>query len=131
MLETIPFDFTDPIDMLLAVDDMLLRDRENGGMDLYPWQMQIMKDFAQESSFEQPYNAVLRSNNGAGKDQMIIAPCATWLCSRYPYAQAVITSKSGPQLDKQTNVRIQQICESFNAKYGEVWKINYRHYENL
>lgn len=128
----VPFDFKDPIDMLLAIDDMLLRGSANGGIDLYKWQMEVMKDFAQESSDREPFLAVARTCNGAGKDHMLIAPCATWLCCHYAYAQVVITSKSGPQLDKQTNTRIQQICEAFNAKCGEeIWKINYRHYENL
>lgn len=126
------FDFDDPIDMLLYLDKNLLLGSKRGGIDLHQWQVRVMKDFAAPSSHVEPFQAVARTCNGAGKDQMLIAPCATWLCNKYPYAQSVITSKSGPQLDKQTNTRIQQLCEAMNTEFGrEIWKINYRHYENL
>lgn len=122
------FEWDDPTEMLLFCDDALLR----GEIDLHPWQLKIHKDFAKESTSNNPYQAVLRTANGAGKDRIIIAPCATWLASRFPYTTCVITSASGTQLDRQTNAYIKQICEAINIKFGqEIWKINYRHYENL
>lgn len=120
--------FEDPTEMLLFVDDALRR----GEIELHPWQIQCHKDFAKDSTSDSPYQAVLRTCNGAGKDRVIIAPCATWLASRFPYTICVITSASGTQLDRQTNAYIKQICEATNAKFGqEIWRINYRHYENL
>lgn len=114
--------------MLLFVDDALL----DGSIELHPWQVKIHKDFANESTSNSPFQAVLRTCNGAGKDRVIIAPCATWLATRFPYTTCVVTSASGTQLDRQTNAYIKQICEAINKKFGqEIWKINYRHYENL
>ncbi len=125
--ELVPFEFADPVDMLLYLDDSLL----SGKIDLHQWQMRQLKDFAVHSTDKKPYQAVLRTCNGAGKDRMIIAPCSVWLCMKYTNAVSVVTSASGTQLDRQTNTYIQQICEATNKKFGqEVWKCNYRHYEN-
>lgn len=122
------FKFDDPTDMLLFVDEKLL----GGKDDLHGWQLKVHQDFAKENTDKNPYQAVLRTCNGAGKDKIIIAPCATWLGMRYPFSTSVVTSASGTQLDRQTNAYIKQICEATNAAFGrEIWKINYRHYENL
>lgn len=118
--------FKDPVDMLLVLDDDLVA----GHYSLYPWQMQIMMDFAVESNGENPYQALVRAANGSGKDKYSIAPCLVWFCMKYPNAVGVVTSASGVQLDRQTNRYIEQLCRSANIKFGyEGWKINYRHYE--
>lgn len=121
------FEIADPTEMLILIDEGLRKGRD----ELHKWQMDIHKDFAHESTDKNPYQAVLRTCNGAGKDRVIIAPCSTWLAMRYPYTTCVVTSASGTQLDRQTNAYIKQICEATNKLFGyEVWKINYRHYEN-
>lgn len=114
--------------MLLFLDDTLL----DGTNTLHKWQQQILTDFAKPYDSNHPYRAVVRAANGSGKDRYIVAPCAMWLASRNPYTTCVITSASGTQLDRQTNSYIKQIAEAWNKQLGqEVWKINYRHYENL
>lgn len=118
--------FADPVDMLIYLDDDLLK----GHYSLYPWQIKIMKDFAADSTGDDPYQAVVRAANGSGKDKMIIAPCVTWMCMRYPDATGVVTSASGTQLDRQTNTYIEKIAKAANTKiHPDLWKINYRHYE--
>lgn len=120
--------FEDAIEMLLFLDDRLLSGEET----LWDWQKQFAIDFAKPATSLHPFRAVLRAANGSGKDQYIIAPNAMWLASRYPNTTCVVTSASGTQLDRQTNAKIKQIAEAWNKKLGqEVWKINYRHYENL
>lgn len=122
------FDIQDPTELLLYVDESLL----DGRIELHNWQLKLHKDFAKSSDDKSPFQACVRTCNGAGKDRIIIAPCATWLCMRYPNTVCVVTSASGTQLDRQTNTYIKQICEAVNKKFGqEIWKINYRHYENV
>jgi hypothetical protein len=116
----------DPITMLLLLDDDLLEGRYN----LYPWQMEIMKDFAADSSSQHPFQAAVRAANGSGKDKYIIASCAVWLAMRYPQTVCVVTSASGTQLDRQTNTYIELLAHSANNKINrDLWKCNYRHYE--
>lgn len=118
--------FEDPVDMLLFLDDDLLE----GRYSLYPWQIQILKDFAKPHDSQHPFQAVVRAANGSGKDKYIIAACSVWLAMRYPQTVCVVTSASGTQLDKQTNRYIKLLCEAVNKKLGqEIWKLNYRHYE--
>src|SRR5689334_20748826 len=120
------YDFDDPVDLLLFLDDDLL----NGHYSLHPWQQQLLKDFAVPTTAKNPFQAVLRAANGSGKDSIIIAACVVWLCMKYPSSVCVVTSASGTQLDRQTNTAIDRLCRAANTKFGhEMWKINYRHYE--
>lgn len=122
------FEFETPTAMLQFIDDDIL----NGTIQLYPWQLKLHYDFSRNHTASNPFQCVARTNNSAGKDQIIIAPCATWLAARFPYTTCVITTASGQQLDRQTSPAIDRICQQTNAKLGqEVWKCNYRHYENL
>lgn len=120
--------FSDPVEMLLFLDDNLL-----GGVDrLHGWQIQFMKDFARDYTANKPFKAVVRAANGSGKDKFIIAACVTWFTMEYSKSVSVVTSKSGTQLDRQTNTYIEQLAEAYNTKLGaKLWKINYRHYEFL
>jgi hypothetical protein len=97
---------------------------------LYPWQIQIMLDFADEHNDDNfPYQALLKAANGSGKDCFILAGCATWLCLRYKRALSIVTSASGQQLDNQTLKFIREICESFNRTVGlPVWDLIHRKY---
>lgn len=121
-------DFADPYEMLLVCDDKLL-DRQ---IKLHPWQIEILQEFAKPSTSDDPYKAVVRAANGSGKDNFIIAPCAVWLSLRYENSLVVVTSASGNQLDRQTDKYIKQLTTAQNKLFGaQVWKQNYRRYENL
>ena len=132
------FSFKDPVDLLFFIDEDLQKGRQNGGYDLHPWQIQIMVDFAkgihnETPSQDNPFQAVVRACNGSGKDRIVIAACAAWLCMcTTMYASAVVTSSSGVQLDNQTCSGIERICDQCNKKiHPRCWKINYRYYECL
>lgn len=118
--------FRDPYEMLLFLDDTLL----SGEVKLYPWQIQFMIDFASgDWKASHPFKAIVRAANGSGKDKYIIAACSVWFTMRFENGQAVVTSASGDQIDKQTSVHIKRLAESFNAKFGtDAWILNYRHY---
>jgi hypothetical protein len=121
------FDFEDPVDMLLVLDDEL----RMGRTTLHGWQMRVMKDFAVETIAAAPYCAVVRTCNGAGKDSKLIAPSSVWMANRYENCDCIVTSASSTQLDRQTAPRIHQLCTALNAKFGrEIWKLNYRFYSN-
>lgn len=132
--------FDNPVEMLMMLDD----DVSSGTIQLHPWQIQIMLDFAAKCkgldpevqrngwNQESPFCALVRACNGSGKDKYVVAPCAVWLCMVYMQARCVITSSSGFQLDNQTDVYINGLCLSANKKFGRtVWKCNYRYYECL
>lgn len=128
------FGFDDPVDLLYFLDDQIA----SGEIQLHPWQVQIMHDFANgvsgnPTTQDDPFQALVRACNGSGKDQYVIAPCAVWLCMcTTMYARAVVTSSSGDQLDSQTCEYIEQLCYSANLKiHPKCWKINYRYYECL
>lgn len=129
MTDTIQgIEFDDSIEMLYFLDDDFLSGKEK----LWDWQIEFAKDFATPASALKPFRAVVRAANGSGKDIYIIAPNAVFLASKYPNTTVVITSAGGVQLDRQTNRHVKRLCELWNAKLGqEVWKCNYRHYENL
>src|ERR1039458_3103178 len=92
-----------------------------------------MLDFAlPDWNYERPFKGVVRAANGSGKDKFIIAACFVWFLMKYPQSQAVVTSSSSKQLDRQTDRHIRLLCQSVNTLIGEeVWKINFRHYEFL
>lgn len=123
------FDFDDPVELLLFLDD----DVSSGRVKLHDWQIQIMIDFAKGGiTDEYPFQALVRACNGSGKDKYVIAPCAVWLCMRYTFSRCVITSASGDQLDNQTDSYIYQLALAANRKiHPSVWKLNYRYYECL
>ena len=120
--------FKDPHEMLLVCDDTLL----DGHVKLHPWQVDILSDFAKPSTSDKPYKSVVRAANGSGKDNFIVAPCAVWLSLRYENSLSVVTSASGNQLDRQTDKYIKQLTTAQNKMFGaQIWKQNYRRYENL
>lgn len=121
------FDFQDPYELLLYLDD----DLAEGRMKLHDWQIGYLMDFAKGGVTDQhPFQSVVRACNGSGKDKYIIAPCAVWLNMRYCFARGVVTSSSGVQLDNQTDAYINQLCKAANRKiHPKIWKINYRYYE--
>lgn len=121
-------EFDDSIEMLFFLDDDFL----SGAQTLHEWQKQFAVDFATPATALEPFRAVVRAANGSGKDAYIIAPNAVFLASKYPNTTVVTTSAGGTQLDRQTNRQVERLCGLWNKKLGqEVWKCNYRHYENL
>jgi hypothetical protein len=124
------FDIENPVELLFMLDKEIQKGRKNGGVDLHPWQVKFMLDFAEGgSSDKNPFQAIVRACNGSGKDKYIIAPCVVWLCMKHKKAIGVVTSSSGAQLDNQTCRYIKQLCEALNSKLGsQVWNTKYRHY---
>ena len=127
------FDIADPLELLMLLDDDVQRGKKNGGVDLHPWQVQFLIDFANEKFDDMhPFQAIVKACNGSGKDKYIIAPCVVWLCMKYRLARGIVTSSSGVQLDNQTEAYIRQLCLSANRKFAggreEIWKCNYRYY---
>ena len=124
------FDIENPVELLFMLDDNIKKGKANGGVDLYPWQIQAMLDFAEGgTSDKNPYQALIRAANGSGKDKYIIAPCVVWLSMRFCKTVNVVTSASGAQLDRQTCRYIKALCDAVNAKFGcEIWNTKYRHY---
>lgn len=115
-----------PLELLLLIDDNIL----NGTIKLHDWQIQFMLDFAsKEHTKDSPFQAAVQACNSSGKDKYIIAACAVWLCIRYQESDAIVTSSSGNQLDKQTAVHITRLCSAINNKLGPFWEPKYRHYE--
>lgn len=130
--------FKDPVELLFFLDDDLKKGKAESGYDLHPWQIQIMMDFAagingQKPTQDDPFQAIVRACNGSGKDRIVIASCAVWLCMCTTLqASAVITSSSGVQLDNQTCSGIENLCHLCNKKiHPRCWKVNYRYYECL
>ena len=123
------FDFEDPLELLLFLDDDLV----SGRITLHKWQTQYLLDFAAGGVNDQhPFQSVVRACNGSGKDKYIIAPCAVWLLMRYTMSRVIVTSSSGVQLDNQTDAYINQLCLAANRKiHPNIWKLNYRYYECL
>lgn len=126
-------DIKDPVELLIMLDE----DLGSGRKKLYPWQLQILTDFATGGqSAEHALQQIVRACNGSGKDVYVIAPCAVWLCMANIKARCVVTSASGQQLDAQTGTYITDLCQAANRKFQElfgcdIWKINYRYYECL
>jgi phage terminase large subunit len=127
------FAFKTPVDLLVFLDDKVAKGRAKGGVDLYPWQIKFMLDFAAGGqNYENPFQALVRAANGSGKDKYIIATCAVWLAMCNLRCQCVVTTSSGNQLDTQTCKHIKYLCECANAKiHPKCWKINYRHFTCL
>jgi hypothetical protein len=132
-----PLDFdglaiSNPVELLVLLDDNVRKGKVNGGVDLHKWQIQFLLDFAAGGASDKtPFQTVVRACNGSGKDKYIIAPCVVWLCMHYRKARAIVTSSSGIQLDNQTDTYIRQLCEKANQIFGPIWKCNYRYYECL
>ena len=120
----------DPVDLLCLVDPEIQLGEANGGVDLAPWQVQIMLDFANgKHNQDHPFQAVVRACNGSGKDKYVIAACAVWLCMRYKNCVCPVTSSSGFQLDNQTCKHTKRLCEAVNRFFGfELWDCKYRNY---
>ena len=121
-------DIKDPVELLILLDENIL----SGETKLHDWQIRFMLDFADPRHDKRnPFRGVVQACNGSGKDKYIIAACAVWICMRYKEVECPITSSSGDQLDNQTGAHIDRLCHKSNARFGKLWKIQYRYYEFL
>lgn len=134
------FFYRDPVHLLSVYDEGI----REGKFKLHPWQIKTMLEFAKPTKVMIENNPVLyrhltpprektihrlsvRANNGSGKSQYTIAPCAIWLAMTQYRSRCVITSSSGVQLDRQTGRALKDLCIAINEFHGEmIWKINYR-----
>lgn len=123
-----PLNLPDPVFMLSLYNENI----RSGKIKLHDWQVTLLRKFAKEREEKEVIRIALCANNGSGKSQFGIAPCAAWMCMRYPTARAVITSASGGQLDRQTGAAVKHIAEQVNKVHGkEMWRINYRFFTYL
>jgi len=98
---------------------------------LHAWQRDMQFQFAGvDVNYNERVNRInLVANNGSGKSQMVVAPCATWLAMEFPLAQVVITSASGDQIDNQVGRSIKHMCEQVNRIHPDKpWEIKYRQF---
>lgn len=102
--------FDTPEDVLLTYDESI----QSGSVELYPWQIKFLRDFAGPATHEDPVKLLLRANNGAGKSQFILAPCIVWLAISFDLSLSYVTSSSASQLDTQTERYIDLLCNKMN-----------------
>lgn len=109
----------DPV-MMLSLFNKRIRERQDV---LYNWQVNRLTEFAAQHG-----KMAVVANNGSGKSSYLIAPAALWLAGHSRLGRSVVTSSSGPQLDRQTTPAIKHIAEEVNAFYDgeEVFKIRER-----
>jgi hypothetical protein len=69
------------------------------GLSLHEWQGRLLDGLSKLGTRRR---IAVRSPNGAGKDDRIIAPLALWWLRRFRKGKVVITSKDSKQLDAQT-----------------------------
>lgn len=109
----------DPVMMLSLINENI-RERKYA---LYNWQVERLLEFATQTG-----KMAVVANNGSGKSTYLISPCAVWLAGRFKRGRSLVTSSSGPQLDRMTGAAIMHTCEQVNAFYDgeEVFKIRER-----
>lgn len=79
------------------------------GMKLYDWQKECLS--ALTDAERTPVSVV--AANGSGKTSNLVAPAVLWFLQRYPMGQAVITSGSFRQVEKQLWPAMRVHAESF------------------
>ncbi len=118
-----------PLDVLTFYDEQV----QTGVLKLYDWQSDILKEFGRSRlSLEDVVKIMLKCNNGAGKSQIIIAPCAIWLSLKFQLAMTAITVSSGYQLDNQVGSFVKRLASRVNAVHrdeldgADVFDVRYR-----
>lgn len=118
------FKIRDPV-QLLSIYDKSIREKR---VKLHRWQTLVMMTFAHKKEVDTVHRICVRANNGSGKSQFCIAPCAVWLGMSFIRSRSVVTSASGTQLDRQVGRKIVTLCQQINELHGQIlWKINYRY----
>jgi phage terminase large subunit len=107
--------FDNPVEFLAFFDDSVKMGKENGGIDLYPWQVEIGELFGTVNPTGlNPFKFCLCAANGSGKDKYITAPFAVWFICCKVNASVIITSSSGKQLTNQTEKYISLLVDKVN-----------------
>lgn len=113
--------------MLLTLFNESIR---TGKTKLHAWQIQRMLEFAAPRANGEIRRMAVVANNGSGKSSYLIAPCTLWLSTHFIRGKSVVTSSSGPQLDRQTGASISHLADQINNYYDgeEIIKIRERFY---
>lgn len=109
--------FENPAVLLAHYNEAILE----GEVQVHDWQKLIHADFAREYGNGLQNDINLKAANGSGKSVMVVAPDAVWSAAMFPYAETVVTSASGSQLDKQTGRHIKTLAGDMNKKEGQEW----------
>ena len=110
--------FKDPFEMLVYYDPKL----RNGEQKLYDWQVRKLREFAAPVLNGEPRQSALVANNGSGKSQYILAPCAVWLAIIFDQSLGYVTSSSASQLDTQTERYINFLIERMEILHADAFK---------
>lgn len=102
--------FKDPVELLLMYDENLLNELYR----LYPWQVEILKEFSKNKPLDDMIRMSVVAANGSGKSQFVLAPCAIWLAVAFGNSLSYITSSSASQLDTQTERFIDAIANKMD-----------------
>lgn len=114
--------FANPAVILATYNESVLK----GEVEIHEWQKLIAVDFAREYPEGLQNDINVKAANGSGKSVMCVAPCAVY-ATLFPYAETVVTSASGVQLDRQTGRHIKTLAAAMNKQEGqEIWTIQNR-----
>lgn len=115
-------------------DPVLMSEAITPSLKLFNWQKEELRRLAGfpngttdgylepplKPTAENPIFYNLRTNNGSGKDTVVIARLVAWMAWRKIRMRIVITSKSHAQLKEQTFGPIVRYCEEVNTMTGQV-----------
>lgn len=118
--------FKTPWDLLIFYDEDFRDER----IQLYPWQREILETFSVDVPAEDMIRMAVVANNGSGKSQYVLAPCAIWVAVAFKRSLSYVTSASASQLDTQTERFIDYLAGKMNtlhrkefAATEDVWRI--------
>lgn len=118
--------FRNPWELLVFYDEDFRDER----IKLYDWQKEILLTFSADVPFDDLIRMAVIANNGSGKSQYILAPCAIWMAVAFRRSLTYITSSSAAQLDTQTERFIDYLATKMNTWHRrelgmteDVWKI--------
>lgn len=107
--------FDNPVKLLLYYDENLL----NQIYRLYPWQVEILKEFSKDKPIDDAIRMSVVAANGSGKSQFVLAPCAIWMAVAFGNCLSYITSSSASQLDTQTERFIDALADKMDTRSME------------
>lgn len=89
----------------------------SGKKKLHKWQEEILDEISQKGKYtiQDRLRFLLRAANGSGKDWAIIGGFVSFVLCCWRRYKIVVTSASHRQLDTQTRVYIEYLCENVNS----------------
>lgn len=118
--------FKNPWELLVFYDEDFREEK----IKLYPWQKEILMTFAGDVPVDDMIRMAVTANNGSGKSQYVLAPCAIWMAVAFKRSLTYITSASASQLDTQTERFIDYLATKMNnyhrkegGEIADIWKI--------